>query len=150
MRSNSTKIVVLAFTLVVAFSLAGLGVARAINLGDIFKVGGIAFLVDRYNKPIDKFVNKALGERQAEARGATKVVPILSVGQGGYVGAAQVVGVPEQVKKVQAVAQLETSFHIGTKVRGKTLIPISTKKPTGSTLSKVPGVGVSAVVEFKI
>ncbi|NIM05792.1 MAG: hypothetical protein GTO55_06025, partial [Armatimonadetes bacterium] len=96
----------LLLTIIVAL-IVGVSVpaVRALDLGDIVKVGGIAWLVDKYDEQIDNFINKALGERDAQARGATKVVPILSVGRGGYIGAAQVVGVPSGVEKTKAVIQ---------------------------------------------
>ena len=42
---------------------------------------------------------------------ATKVVPIVSVGTGKYIGAVQVIGPSAQVEKVKAVAQLEGEFN---------------------------------------
>lgn len=128
---------------VLAFSATG---ALAIDLGDVLKVGGIAFLVSQYDEQIDDFLTSALGEREAAARGATKVVPILSLGRGGYVGAAQVVGSPENVGRVKAVVQVEGKFG---KFRAKVLVPTTTAKAS-STPTRAKGVGVSAVIEFKI
>jgi hypothetical protein len=122
------------------------GAVLGIGLTDIVKVGGIAYLVDRYDSEIDTFITSALGEREAAAQGATKVVPIISLGGGGYIGAAQVVGNPEQVKRVKVVVQVEGKFgSFGAKV----LIPTTTSTPSG-TPDRVKGVGVSAVVEFQI
>jgi hypothetical protein len=118
----------------------------AIDLGDILKVGGIAWLVSQYGDQIDGFVTSALGEREAAAKGATKVVPILSLGGGGYIGAAQVVGNPENVKQVKAVFQLEGRFG---SFRAKVLVPTTTDKVSGNP-DRAKGVGVSAVIEFKI
>jgi hypothetical protein len=125
---------------------SGLTAARALGLGDILKVGGIAALVDYYRKPINNTINKALGERRAEARGATKVVAILSVGGGGYVGAAQVVGVPSAVDKTQAVVQIEVPAG---SFRATGYVPVS-RKTVGGNPTRMKGVGVSAVVEFRI
>jgi hypothetical protein len=124
--------------------------ARALNFGNILSIGGVALLVDTYRKPINEFINKSLGERQAQAMGATKVVAILSVGSGVYVGAAQVVGVPEAVDKTQAVVQIE--LPVGS-FRATGYIPISNKKDFaggGGGPKRMKGVGVSALVEFKI
>jgi hypothetical protein len=140
--TNKPLLTTLIALLVLAITLPA---AWAFSFGDILKVGGIAFLVDTYRKPINEFINKALGERDAQAMGATKVVAILSVGSGGYVGAAQVVGVPSAVDKTQAVVQIE--LPIGS-FRATGLVPVS-KKATGSP-TRMKGVGVSAVVEFKI
>ncbi len=124
----------------------GLTTAWALGLGDILKVGGIAVLVDSFKKPINNTINKALGERRAEAQGATKVVAILSVGSGGYVGAAQVVGVPSAVDRTQAVVQIEIPAG---SFRATGYVPVSRKSVSGSP-DRVKGVGVSAVVEFRI
>jgi hypothetical protein len=136
--------------MVLVVGLLGLGLATtgawAIDLGSILKVGGIAWLVSQYGDQIDTFVTSALGERDAAARGATKVVPILSLGGGGYIGAAQVVGNPENVKQVKAVFQLEGKFG---SFRAKVLVPTTTDKVSGNP-DRAKGVGVSAVVEFKI
>ncbi len=122
------------------------GAVLGIGLPDIAKVAGIAYLVDRYDSEIDTFISSALGEREAAAQGATKVVPIISLGGGGYIGAAQVVGNPEQVKRVKVVVQVEGKFgSFGAKV----LVPTTTSTPSG-TPDRVKGVGVSAVVEFQI
>jgi len=120
--------------------------AQAIDLGDILKVGGIAFLVSQYDDQLDSFITSALGERDAAAKGATKVVPILSLGGGGYVGAAQVVGNPENVARVKAVIQVEGRFGSG---RAQLLVPTTTDKATGSP-DRAKGVGISAVIEFRI
>jgi hypothetical protein len=141
-RSGKRSVVVLAMCLLLAFA----GVAVAIDLGDLLKVGGVAVVVDKFGPEIDKTINKALGERGAEAQGATKVVPIISVLTGGYIGAAQVVGVPDKVKKVQAVAQTEPTMG---GVRVTVLVPVSTKTPHHA-IERVTGVGISAVIDIKI
>ena len=110
------------------------------------KVGGIAFLVSQYGGKIDSFINKTLGERKAEIRGQTKVVPILSIGRGGYIGACQVVGEKRAVQSVKAVVQVESRFG---SLQGKVYLPIATKSAT-KTPQRVAGTGVSAVIEFKI
>jgi len=126
--------------------VAGISAVQANLFGSILKVGGVAFLVDQYKKPINNFINKALGERGAQAMGATKVVPILSIGKGGYIGAAQVVGVPSAVQKTQAVVQIEIPAG---SFRATGIVPVSRKTVSGSP-ERMKGVGVSAVVDFKI
>lgn len=142
-----TRRVVAILIMVCLLSVGLLGVsAWAIDLGNILKIGGIAWLVDRYDTDIDKFITKSLDEQGAAAMGATKVVPILSLGGGGYVGAAQVVGNPDNVPKVKAVIQLEG--RIGS-FRPKVLIPTYVDKATENP-ERAKGVGVSAVIEFRI
>lgn len=120
--------------------------ALALSVGDILKVGGIAYLVTQYGGQIDNFINKSLGEREAQVMGATKVVPILSLGRGGYIGASQVIGAPDAVQRVKAVVQVEARFgSFGAKV----YVPVATDRATKNP-ERVAGAGVSAVIEFKI
>jgi len=121
--------------------------AVALDLGDLVKIFGIGYAVSAFNKPINDFINRALGEREAAVMGATKVVPILSVGQGAFIGAAQVVGAPDKVPTVQAVAQVEARYQdrFGMRV----LIPVSTKTVKGAPKG-VSGTGVSALIDFRL
>jgi len=144
MKKIPTLASLVVLTALVAFLLASS--AWAIGLGDLIKVGGVAYLVDRYDTDLDKFITKSLDEKGAAAMGATKVVPILSLGGGGYIGAAQVVGTPENVKKVKAVIQVEGNFG---SLRTQVLVPVEVSKATKNP-DRAKGVGVSAVIEFAI
>jgi hypothetical protein len=77
---------------------------------------------------------------------ANKIVPILSVGEGIQVGVAQVRGPASRVKKVQAVAELDTHFKDVLQI--EIYVPISTKVP-GKKLARVQGVGVFATAAYK-
>ena len=77
---------------------------------------------------------------------ATKVVPIITIGTGGYVGAAQVTGETALVDRTEAVLQLEGDFS--GQFRIKALIPIDSKNPVN--FSRVQGVGVSAMIDVRI
>ena len=118
----------------------------ALSIGSIVKVGGIGILVDRYGSEIDSFLNKLLKQNNLSTVYATKVVPIVSIGTSGYIGAAQVTGPTEEVERVQAVAQLEASFNNIARIKG--LIPIDSTNPSGA--SRIQGVGVSAIIDLKI
>ncbi len=118
------------------------------GIGDLVKIFGIGWVVSRYGDEIDKFINNTLRQNDAAVEGLTKVVPVVRVGKGGTaVGAVQVMGPPEQVKKVQAVAEVQ--IGIG-KLRGRGLVPITTKSAEAKTLKGVGGVGVSADIKFPI
>jgi len=121
--------------------------AVALDLGDLIKVFGIGYAVSAFNRPINDFINNLLGQREAGIMGATKVVPILSVGAGTFIGAAQVMGAPDKVPTVQAVAQVEARFE--GRFRMRALIPISTKTVRG-TPQGVSGTGVSALIDFRV
>ena len=139
------KQVIAAVTIASLLGFAGGTAVQAFNLGSILKVGGISVLVSKYGDSINDFLNKLLMKNGVGTDYATKVVPILSVGTGKYIGAVQVVGPPEQVDKVKAVAQLEGTFN-GI-ARANALIPIESLSV--SNLSRVQGVGVSATIDFK-
>ena len=143
--------------LVVAFFLAGLiplatPSAHALNLGgglvvDLIKIFGIGWAVTQFGGEINNTINSFLGQRNLGTQGMTKVVPIVSIGSGTAVGAAQVVGPDVQVRTVRAVAQLE---WVPGDFRGRYLIPVTTDRNLTSSVTGVDGVGISALVDFPI
>lgn len=150
MRSLTVLVVVWAFVLGMA---VGPQPARALDLGgtlgDLIKVFGIGWVVSHFADDINDAINDLLHQRQAEIAGATKVVPILRVAEGGKnaVGAAQVMGPEAQVKQCSAVAELELSIG---ELRGRALLPISTKRNVTSSVKGIDGVGVSSNIKFPI
>jgi len=150
LRTLTVLVVVWAFVLGMAI---GPQPARAIDLGgavgDLVKIFGIGWVVDRFSGDINDTINNVLSQHEAEIAGATKVVPILRVGEGGgtAVGAAQVQGPREKVRQCQAVAELELEFG---SLRGRALLPVSTKSNLTSTIRGISGVGVSANIKFPI
>lgn len=139
------KQMIVAVTIASLLGFAGGASVQAFNLGSILKVGGITVLVSRYGEQINSFLNTLLMKNGASTEYATKVVPIISVGTGKYIGAVQVIGPTVQVEKTKAVAQLEGEFnHIA---RANALIPIASTDI--KNLSRVDGVGVSATIDFK-
>lgn len=132
-------------SLAVASLMATSGVARA-GLGDLLKGGAVVLLVDKFGDSINDFVNKITLNSGIGAEDRTKVVPIVSVGQGGFIGAAQVSGPAHLVEKVKAVAQLESKFN---SFRVKALVPIESKEIV-KDMKRVTGVGVSAIIDMKL
>ena len=90
---------------------------QAFSLGDVLKVGGIGFLVDRFAGPLNSFINTLTFKSKAGNEFATKVVPVLTFGSGGYVGAVQVTGSQELVDRTKAVLQLESDLERETNKR---------------------------------
>jgi hypothetical protein len=119
--------------------------ARAFDLGDVLKGGLIGVAVEALAPEINKAINTLLMNRKVENRQETKVVPILTVGKGAKVGAAQVIGEKADVDKVKAVAQLEGS---ASKLGFKALIPVESLDLTN--LKRVYGVGLSALIDYKL
>ncbi len=119
----------------------------------IIKTIGIGAAVSAFAPAINNFINALLQNKGAAVQAQTKVVPILSVTVGisspgsAYVGAAQVSGPPAALAKVQAVAVLEADYQ--TAFRVKALVPVDNLKPW-EAFRRVPGVGVSAIIDLRI
>ena len=135
----------LLMTIVLVFALGASAVA--IDLGSILKLGGIAYIVDRFGPEINRGINTVLANNGG-LQEATKVVPILSVGQGGYIGAVQVVGARANVNKCQAVVLVEVERTFGAPVRIRAYVPVSVKSTTN--IKRIKGVGVSAIVDIHL
>ena len=142
-------------TLVVAFvffvSLMYPTPSGAVDLKDIIRGGALIIgggaVVKAIAKPIDDFINTITLNRGAQFQGYTKVVPIVSIGDGTHIGAAQVGGTSqESVEQTQAVAQLETSFQ---GIRVRILIPIDSINPL-QQFRRVQGIGVTAIIDVRI
>jgi hypothetical protein len=125
--------------------------ANALDLKDILKggaliVGGGA-IVKAIAGPVDEFINTVTFNKGAKYQGYTKVVPIVSMGDGAHIGAAQVGGTSKaSVESTQAVGQLEAYFK---GIRVKILIPIDSLNPL-QQFRRVQGVGVTAIIDVKI
>ncbi len=121
------------------------------DLKDIIKdsvlvVGGGA-VVKAIGPQLNDFINKITFNKGAQYEGYTKVVPIVSIGDGTRIGAAQVGGVTkESIDKTKAVAQLEGEFN---RIRAKALIPIDSENPL-KQFRRVKGVGVTAIIDVKL
>lgn len=155
MTMRKPTIIVLATLAIWAFVL-GVGTqntpARGLSLGgtfgDLVKIFGIGWAVHHFGSQIDDAINNVLRQHNAKIEGLTRVVPVVALGHGGTaVGAVQIMGTPEQVKKVQAVAEIQVAMD---RLRGRGLVPISTKSATGTSLKQVSGVGVSANIKFPL
>lgn len=142
-RGKLVGIVVL--TAVVSATVSAIATAQ---LDKILKGGGIALLVDKFGPDINKGINSLTGDKNLSVNQATKVVPVLSFGSGDYAGAVQVAGDRSVVEKVKAVAQLEGKLPIVGGVRLRALIPVAAKSV--QDIKRVPGVGVSALVDVKL
>jgi len=89
----------------------------------------------------------AVEEWQPEEPYKNKIVAIVSFGEGARLGIARVNGPESAVDRVQAVAQLETSYKDYLDV--EIYVPIATKVP-GRILDRVQGVGVTGVGDLRI
>ncbi|MDE2125454.1 MAG: hypothetical protein KGJ62_02580 [Armatimonadetes bacterium] len=123
------------------------GAAAGPQLGKLLKGGGIMLVVHTFGPQINRFINGLTHTSTTGENYATKVVPVLSVGTGAYAGAVQVMGPGARVSQVQAVAEVGGNFRpLGVQVRA--LVPIASTKVT--SLRRVPGVGVSGIIDVKL
>lgn len=125
--------------------------ASALDLGDLLKKGALIVgggaAVTAIAGPINDFINTVTFNKGAKFQGHTKVVPIVSLGSGTHIGAAQVGGQSQSaVDNTKAVAQLEADFK---GIRAKILIPIDSINPV-ERFRRVQGVGVTAIIDVKI
>ncbi len=123
----------------------------AIDLGDVLKdtalvvVGGVA--VKALAPQLNDFINTITFNKGLKYDGFTKVVPILSIGSGTRIGAAQVgANTQAALDRTKAVAQLEGEFK---SIRAKALIPIDSENPI-KQFKRVKGVGVTAIIDVKL
>jgi hypothetical protein len=136
-----------AVLVLLTFVLAFGGVAaNASIIGSAVKVFGIGFVVSKFGGQINSFIDTLMNQHGVKWEGTTKVVPIISIGKGGYIGAAQVAGSPDIVRQTKAVGQGEVG--IGS-FRGNLLVPMATTNPLQG-LKRVRGVGVTAIIDFRI
>ena len=146
MRLRSRLLIVSLAALLLAGTVAYVPAVRA-DIGDILKGAGIVLLVDQFGGQVNNFINKITFNKGVGVQDQTKVVPIISIGQSGYVGAAQISGPALKVDQVKAVAQLEGSFS-GKTFRVKALVPVESKDI--KNIKRVTGVGVSAIIDVKL
>jgi hypothetical protein len=112
----------------------------------MLKLLGVPWLVKEHGTAINKFFNTLTANKNLSTQEATKVVPIVSLGSGGHVGAAQVAGPQEKLNDCKAVLQIEGDWN---SLRGNALVPVNESNPTKSP-KRVKGVGVSAILEIKL
>lgn len=142
---------ILSMILVAGFLIFSVSLASAIDLKDVLKDGALilggGMVVKALAPQLDSFINTITFNKGAKYEGFTKVVPIVSIGSGTHIGAAQVGGVTQSaVNKTKAVAQLEGDFN---RIRAKALIPIDSENPL-QQFRRVQGVGVTAIIDVEL
>ena len=140
----------LAVILAASLAVGGVTAVRADLFGGLLEGAGILVLVHTFGGPLNSFINTLTANKGLTGGQATKVVPLLSIGQGTYAGMVQVTGEKRQVDTCKAVGIIEGEFS-GHKFRARALVPIDNDNP-GKSLSfkRVAGVGVSAIIDVKL
>ena len=128
--------------------------ARAIKLGDlldgdigtVIKGAAVLVLTAALADQLNEFINTVTLNNGVPAQASTKVVPIISVGSGARVGAAQVTGPRELVDKVKVVVQIESKFSFKN-LDVEVFVPSDSLNPL--KFNRVEGVGCSALIDFR-
>ncbi|MFH1538478.1 MAG: hypothetical protein ABIH66_05930 [bacterium] len=137
-----------AVALLVCFSAASV---RSIKLGDklgnIIKGAGIALLTVALADQLNDAINAITFNKGIPPEAETKVVPIIAIGSGTRVGAAQVSGPKELVNKTKVVVQIETK---ATKKNLDIEIFVPSDSANPLKFNRVEGVGVSALIDLRL
>ena len=132
---------------VVAAVLLAAGAAQAANVGEMLvKTVAVGAVVNAVAKPANDGINRLVGSGNAPGV-STKVVPVLSLGEKGYVGAAQVAGSQKLVSQTKAVLQFEKDFD-NRQYRIKLLMPINSSNPLKA--KRVRGVGITGLLDIAL
>lgn len=134
---------------IIALSAAATSPANSASVAtQVLKGAAIGYVVKQSAGVIDKAINAiTLRNHMKSSTMSTRVVPILSVGEKGYIGGAQVSGPSVYVKQVQAVFQYEKQFS-NNNYRAKVLVPSSSLNPL--KLARVQKVGVTALIDVAL
>jgi len=121
-------------------------VAQAANIGEmVIKTVAVGAIVNAVAKPANSGINKLVGGNAPGV--STKVVPVLSLGEKGYIGMAQVAGSQSLVGKTKAVIQIEKDFA-DRQYRIKLMMPINSSNPIGA--KRVKGVGITGLLDLAL
>lgn len=137
-----------AINLVYALKLPKINIDTKKTSEKIIKAISIVILIKQFGEAINNFINELLMTKGAANRDATKVVPILTFGQGFEAGACQVSGKQEDVDKVQIVIAISATLDKGKKFNIQALVPSASINP--SKIDRVYGVGITAVIDYKL
>jgi hypothetical protein len=138
----------LRLALLLLLALAVGGAAVATDVGDtLVKTAVVGVAVSAVAGPANDGINRLVNLHQLPPGVATKVVPMLSVGEKGYVGAAQVAGAQNLVSQVKAALQFETAFD-NKQYRIKLVTPINSVNPIAA--KRVRGVGITGLLDIAL
>jgi len=127
--------------------------APGLTVEAVVKTIGVGAAVKAFAPAINTFINGLVQARDPTTLQTTKVVPILSISIGinapgqAAVGAAQVSGPKPAVEKVQAVAAIDANYQGNFSIRA--LVPVDSLEPW-KRVRRIPGVGVSAIIDLKL
>ena len=133
--------------MILFMSLPTVSAWSSLDAGQFLQGAAVGVIVKQSAGPLDEFINTITLNNNLQTRMATKVVPILSIGEKGYIGGAQVSGPANEIKRVQAVFQYEQNLS-NNNYRIKVLVPSASLNPLA--LSRVPKTGVTAIIDVSL
>ena len=149
-KTNTTILVIVIFVLAMqtadAFKMPRLDLDN--SLEKVIKGAGIIFLIKQFGGELNNFINKVLSDKSVPNVEATKVVPILTFGQGIEAGACQIAGPANKVGQVEAGFSVAAMLDKGHRFNIQTLVPSSSLNPL--KLNRVYGVGITAIIDYKL
>lgn len=154
MRKGWRQAMAVCVVVAVAAAVIAAPAAGQVSIGSLIKLFGIGYVVKTFGPQINDAINTLMLNNKVANREMTKVVPIVSIAVGvsasggAFIGAAQVQGPKASVDKVQAVAQIEGAFSDAVRLKG--LIPVDSLNPISGNLHRVYGVGITALVDFRL
>lgn len=146
---NCKKAIVAVLIMGMAFVSAP--IASALSIGDILKDGALIIgggaVVTALGPQLNDFINTLTFNKNAKYDGYTKVVPIVSFGNGTKIGAAQVGSQNQkELDRVKAVGRLEGEFS---RIGLAAFVPLDSVNPLQG-FKRVHGAGVTAIIDVKI
>lgn len=143
MRSKIVRGVLLS---VACLAVAGIAFGQ---FREAIKILGVGAAVRQFGPEMNRGLNRLVKHTDTD-QSFTKVVPILSIGSRGAIGAAQVKGSKANVEKVTAVAAPEVGLF-GNEIRLRAMIPVSDNNfKSVDDIKAVNGVGVSGIIDLKL
>ena len=117
------------------------------DVGDIIKGGAILVLTNALADQLNDFINTVTLNKGVPLNADTKVVPLIALGSGTRVGAAQVSGPKDLVAKAKAVIQVEAKFGFKN-LDVEVFVPSDSINPL--KFNRVEGLGVSALIDMRV
>jgi len=116
------------------------------DVGSVIKGAAVLALTNALADQLNDFINTITLNKGVPDQADTKVVPIIAVGSGTRVGAAQVSGPKDLVSKTKVVVQIESKFSFKN-LDVEVFVPSDSVNPL--KFNRVEGVGVSALIDLR-
>jgi len=140
---------ILAVSAMTSISLQGKSLEDILGdkAGKVVKGVGLILLTNALSDQLNDFINTITLNKGVPPQAETKVVPVIAVGSGTRIGAAQVTGPKDLVNKTKVVVQIEAKFSMKN-LDVEIFVPSDSMNPL--KFNRVEGVGVSALIDLRL